>query len=410
MTLDNAHALAIGISKYTHVSPLPEVRDAEDIATLLADPSFCGYPTTNVTPLLEAAATRTAILAALDALAARTQPSSTVFLYFSGHGGANGDDCYLMPIDGVWNQPEDLARTAISGRELAERLHAIAARRFTIVLDCCHASGLAEPKHALPIALQPELPAHLLSPLARGRGRVVLAASRSDGLAYVQPGQRNGIFTRHLLEGLRGAAGGVGGVVRVCDLFDYVQQRVVVEQPAQRPVFKADIEENYAVALHRGGAAPPPSVPPATDALKYDAFVSYRRADAADRAWVEKVMTPRLEAMGLRLCLEARDFRLGVPRIREMERAVVESRYTVGVFTPSYLDGAFEDFQSLMAQHHSLERKAPRFLPLLRRDCRPNLGVRMTEWLDLTSDEDVEPGLLRLATRLREPPHPNLSA
>ena len=59
-----------------------------------------------------------------------------------------------------------------------------------------------------------------------------------------------------------------------CDLFHYVQQRVVTDNAAQRPVFKAELEENYPVALYRGGAAPSLVLAPATDAYTYDAFVS----------------------------------------------------------------------------------------------------------------------------------------
>jgi hypothetical protein len=238
----------------------------------------------------------------------------------------------------------------------------------------------------------------------------VLAASRGDGYAYVVPGARNGVFTGHLLEGLRGAAGGAGGVIRVCDLFHYVQQRVVAEQGTQRPVFKADLEENYPVALYRGGTAAPVVVPPAPDGYDYDVFLSYRHSDRADRQFVVNVVAPLLEKLGLRVCLEHRDFRLGTPRIPEMERAVATSRYTVGVFTPSYLGGPFEELQAELARFQAAESRSPRFIPLLRRDCPLKLGVRMTALLDVTDDAEVDSALHRLAVQLREPPHPRLGA
>jgi hypothetical protein len=199
-------------------------------------------------------------------------------------------------------------------------------------------------------------------------------------------------------------------VIRICDLFHYVQQRVAAESAAQRPVFKAELEENYPIALYRGGAAPRLVVPPATDAFDHDAFISYRRTDPADRAWVETVMVPRLEQLGLRLSLEHRDFRLAQPRIREMERAVVRSRYTVAVLTPAYLDGGFEDFQSLLSQHQSWETRVALYLPILRRPCRPSLGVRMASLLDLSSDPEVSAGLQRLALELRQPPRASYDA
>src|ERR1041384_6360189 len=86
-TLPDAHALSIGISAYRHVRPLPATEDAADVAAVLRDPALCGYPEGSVRVLLDGEATRAAILAELDSLAARTTEHSTVFLYFSGHGG-----------------------------------------------------------------------------------------------------------------------------------------------------------------------------------------------------------------------------------------------------------------------------------------------------------------------------------
>jgi hypothetical protein len=400
-------ALVVGVSAYERIPPLPRVQDAEDVAAVLADRALCGYPAGRVELCTDARATRAGILDGLERLGERAKPHASVFVYFSGHGGrvAEGPlaDCYFMPVAGAWRSPEALAETAVSGREIGERLRRVGAERVTVVLDCCRAAGLAEPKGDGAPALEPELRADELAPLAKGRGRAVLAASRHAGLAFIRPGQRNSLFTHHLLAGLRGGATGTGGIIRVCDLYDYVQRAVTSELPDQRPVFKAELEENYPLALHRGGAAPPIDLPEGGDGYEYDAFVSYSRA-GQDRLWVESVLVPRLEGLGLRLCLAHRDFRLGAPRIREMERAVERSRYTLAVLTPRYLDGPFEDFQALMAQHQALETRAPRFIPLLREACQPALGIRTTEWLDVSDASLEEATLLRLALRLREPP------
>jgi len=404
--LADAHALAIGISRYEHIQPLPDVQDAPDVAAALIDPALGGYPPTNVRTLLDAAATRAAILSELDQLAKRTTAESTIVLYFSGHGSRLDRDgreiCYLLPVDAQLG--DAIERTAISGDELSARVRTLPAARVTVILDCCRASGIAEPKDV--DASAPVWTPRTLSSLAQGRGRAVLAASRGDGFAYVQPGQRNGVFTRYLLDGLRGGAEGAGGVIRIFDLYHYVQQRVVAGARPQRPVFKSELEDNYPIALYRGGTTPAVPLPPAPDALTYDAFVSYDRGDAIDRAWVEQTLVPHLEGGGLRLCLEYREFRFGRPRIREMERAVAASRYTVSIFTPAYLESSFREFESLIAQHQDLETRGARFLPLIRRPCQPHIGVRMVFALDLTRDTEVDAGLARLALQLRQPPAP----
>jgi hypothetical protein len=401
MQLEDAHALVIGISRYLHAPPLRTTQDAQDIAGVLKDPACCGYAPGAVHTLIEEEATRAAILDALDALARTTREASTVFLYYSGHGArtVNGADSayYLVPVDATTSSRDELARTAISNAELSARLRAIPAGRLTVVLDCCRAADLADPRLA-----------EVVAPLARGRGRAVLAASRASDFAYSLPGQRDSTLTHWLLEGLRGAAPGVGGVIRICDLFHFVQQHVAAGAVDQHPVFKAELEENYPIAQLRGGAAEALALPAPPDDATYDAFLSYCRDDPDDRAWVTDTVVPALERLGLRLCLEDRDFRLGASRIEETERAVIHSRYTVAVFTPAYLAGAYEEFDELLAAHQAIESRTPRLIPLLRRRCQLSLHSRMTEALDASSDAEVPAALQRLAIALRQPPRPRL--
>lgn len=118
--LPDAHALSIGISQCRHIRPLTATQDAVDVAGVLRDGGLCGYPDANVRLLLDEGATKVAILGELDRLAARTTERSTVFIYFSGHGGRAdgdaGDTCFLMPADGRTGGPPVLSETAISGR------------------------------------------------------------------------------------------------------------------------------------------------------------------------------------------------------------------------------------------------------------------------------------------------------
>jgi len=56
-----------------------------------------------------------------------------------------------------------------------------------------------------------------------------------------------------------------------------------------------------------------------------------------------------------RTCCHELDDRLSEPVINEMERAVVQSRYTTAVLTPAYLSSNFADFENVIAQHVGLE-------------------------------------------------------
>ena len=407
--IDNAHALVVGIADYKNIRKLPKVQDAEDMAEALVDPALCGYDPKNVTVLLDQDATQDNLRAGLDALKQRCDAYSTVFLYFSGHGGQVKEGAnkgqYLLPVNVVYPGDDQLARTAISGAEFTAALNSIKAKRLTVVLDCCHAGGIGEPRDLVPSAqVAIGLSDGYLNELKAGTGRVIISATRGTDPAYVRPGAKYGVFTGHFLEGIHGAARGDGGVIRILDIYSYVQERVVADQPNQRPVLKVELEENYPIFLYRGGKAPTPTpTEKPTDGFSYDVFISYRQQEP-DKTWVRKTLYPRLKAEGLKVCLDVVDFRLGEPVIHEMERAVVESRYTTAVLTPAYLSSNFADFENVIAQHLGLEQSQRRFLGLLREPCTPRLGIRALYYLDMTDDEEFELGVTRLAAQLRERP------
>ena len=63
----------------------------------------------------------------------------------------------------------------------------------------------------------------------------------------------------------------------------------------QHPVFKADVEENFPVALYVGGQKG--VVPKDEEGFRYDAYISYVDRNP-DSAWVWDTLVPRLEHGG----------------------------------------------------------------------------------------------------------------
>ncbi len=58
---------------------------------------------------------------------------------------------------------------------------------------------------------------------------------------------------------------------------------------------------------------------PEPTAYTYDVFISYSHAD---EAWVEGTLLPRLEGVGLRVCIDFRDFLPGKAALFNMQDAV----------------------------------------------------------------------------------------
>lgn len=263
-------ALLVGVSEYQRISSLPDaiLNDVKDVAATLSSPTYCGYAQENVVSLLNADATRNAVLEGLSDLAARAAEDDTVCVYFSGHGtvfaSPDGDDSALLTVD---SDLSDVAGTAISSGDLATALGQIKAERVLVFIDSCHAGGTKIAKglkddqgHEFKSGYSETA----FAKLAVGRGRALMASCRADEESSVILGARNSVFTTALLVGLRGAAEKDGsGVIKVFDLFEYVADKVPKSvADGQHPIFKADnLEQNFPVALSRGGKKSPTGTP-----------------------------------------------------------------------------------------------------------------------------------------------------
>lgn len=258
------HALIVAVAAYHYIPQLPDVvlSDARDVAAVLGSPQYCGYDPENITQLIDGAATRTAVLAGLRDLAERTGPDDTACIYFSGHGALieGAEESSLLTVDCV---ASDLSGTSISASELSDAIYQIEARRLIVFLDACHAAGAGTLKSATSIdRLGTGFSDKTLTRLAVGTGRALMASSRSSETSLIMGNACNSAFTAALLEGLRGAADRHGeGVIKVFDLFEYVAQQVpYVTGDAQHPIFKASqLEQNFPIALSRGGTKAPSS-------------------------------------------------------------------------------------------------------------------------------------------------------
>ena len=407
--MENAYALVVGIANYQNINKLPltVLKDAQDIYDLLIDPHHCGYSKNNVTLLKDGAATRTALCEVLTKLAQQSNQDATVFIYISSHGaqvehGPHKGE-YLLPVDADYTSGASLAETAISGNKFTKALRAIPAGKIVVIFDCCHAGGIGQPKDANAPILKSGLSENYYDVLKQGLGRVILASSRSTEKSYVMSGAANSLFTQHLLGGLRGGAIGTGGVIRILDLFNYLQPKVTQDFSNQHPILKAEIEENFPIALYQGGkaATPIPTAPP-TDAYEYDVFLSYR-AKEVDKAWVRKKLLPYLESKGLRVFIDLK-FPLGVPVITSIERAIQRSRYTLVVLSPAYLESSYAEFERLLATHIGLEESQYRLIPIMHEKCTPRLGLRILFLLDMTDEDEFETNIERIVYQLRQSP------
>jgi hypothetical protein len=271
-TFTHGYALLIGVGESAHRKySLPvTVKDVQALRTILTDPNLCAYPNEDqhIRLLHDAGATRTAILDGLAWLKeqAAANPESTVVIYYSGHGwlDKSTDRYYLIPHDIDF----DISSSALSACDFTKALHQIQSQRLLVIIDCCHAQGMAAAKTGeadpkLPQAFVPAVPAKgLLDELAKGEGRVVFTSCRGSQKSWIRKDGSMSIYTYHLIEALQGAANKPQDTtVSVADIMKHLHKAVPESasqeyQATQEPWLSGETS-NFPIALLRGGKGLP---------------------------------------------------------------------------------------------------------------------------------------------------------
>jgi len=227
-------ALLIGIGEYLHserVWPLRyAARDAEALADVLTDSGVCGFPAPRVKLLTNADAGRDAVAHHLSKwLPQQAKGAEIAVIYFAGHGTVQAvgrrEEGFLLPYDA---DPEDLVTRGVLMADLARWIEGIDAGAVVVCLDCCHAArliprgGNAAETGARDMRIRPALFQELT-----GRGRFLIASCDDGQVSVEAETWGHGLFTYHLLEGIRGAGDRDGdGRVGVAELFEYVAEAV----------------------------------------------------------------------------------------------------------------------------------------------------------------------------------------
>jgi WD40 repeat protein len=251
-----AYVLTIGVNSYSN--PQYNLRYAVADASAfgeqvrLEQQQIAKYEHIEVASLLDEQATKANILRALKRLAGvpddasaeaaaslaklkATEPEDAVFIYFAGHGTAQGQRFYLLPhdlgyagertrLDAVGLQV--ILEHSISDEELERAIEGIDADKLLMVIDACNSGQAleAEEKRRGPMNSKG------LAQLAYEKGMYILTAAQSYQAAQEASQLGHGLLTYALVEeGLKQAAADSeprDGAVGVREWFDYASTRV----------------------------------------------------------------------------------------------------------------------------------------------------------------------------------------
>ncbi len=312
-TFSHGYALLIGVgqSAYPKWSLPVTVKDIQALRDILTNPNFCAYPNDDqhIRLLYDAAATRTAILDGLVWLKeqAAANPESTVVIYYSGHGwlDQSAGHYYLIPHD---IEPFDIPSSALSALDFTNVLHQIQSQRLLVIIDSCHAEGMATAKNKptgikLPSSfVETAPPKSLLDDLKQGQGRAVFTSSRGEQKSWIRHGETMSIYTYHLIEALQGRGNQPSDkVVRLSNLMNYLGKAVPESarklcQAEQIPFFDTATED-FSVAVLCGGKGLPVEgwdalQPEATEMISQVVQASGSRSVASGGTIISSPITP----------------------------------------------------------------------------------------------------------------------
>ncbi len=269
----HGYALLIGVgeSAYSKLSLPVTVKDTQAIYAALIDQELCGYPDDkeHIRVLNNQEATKAAILEELNWLKekAEADPNATVFVYYSGHGWVHEETnrYYLLQHD---VKPTKLASSALAAETFTDALRQIQAERLLVVIDSCHAAGMATSKEA-DLELEEEFDDFLriapskgfIDELKQGEGRVVFTSSKGQQKSWIKD-ESSSIYTYHFLEALQGAGNKPGDTeVKVSNLMNHLGKAVPesarkLYNTEQIPHFDIDAGD-FVIAKLRGGKGLP---------------------------------------------------------------------------------------------------------------------------------------------------------
>ncbi|MDR4495169.1 MAG: caspase family protein [Nitrospirales bacterium] len=242
-------AVVIGISQYKTVRAL-KYADKDALAFHDYLIKNVGITPDHMTLLTNEQATLFNLKRSLGTeLKRKAGPKDTVIIYYAGHGAPEPDasspdgdglEKYLIPYDA---DPQDLYTTGLPMREVETIFHRLSAERVIFITDSCY-SGATAGRTFSTAARRATLSDGFLNRLSKGKGRVVLTASRAGEVSEERDDLGHGVFTYYLLEGLNGKADVDGdSIVTVDEAYSYLSAHVPqATGQNQHPVKKGEVE------------------------------------------------------------------------------------------------------------------------------------------------------------------------
>ncbi len=200
------HLVSIGVSEYadTNLQLQFAAKDAQALTELFRQRAKSLYAEVSAAELVDSAATKEAICAALKTAAEQTDLEDTLVVFFAGHGAMVGQRYYFLPHELTKRADrleDDIRAQGMPADEISDYLGRAKALKRVLIFDTCASGGAValtggeRSSFALRGAIER---------LSRSQGVFTLAASSSAETAQEAKPLGHGVLSYTLLAGLGG--------------------------------------------------------------------------------------------------------------------------------------------------------------------------------------------------------------
>ncbi len=170
-----------------------------------------------------------------------------VLLYYSGHGKLDASG--QLHLATVNTEMTALETTSIPLPSVKRLFANSAATKTALILDCCYSGAVDRAFFRGEVDEQ-------LNLMSRGRGTFIMTASTGLQMAKEKEDEKLGIFTKHLVDGVRtGKADRDGdGLITMNELYNYVHEQVL-QETSQEPM-KWDLNVRGELIFAKSGKSP----------------------------------------------------------------------------------------------------------------------------------------------------------
>ncbi len=249
----SVYAVVVGISSYKD-STIEQLQyanaDAIAFAGFLQSKTGGSVQKENIRLLTDSNATQAAVILAINWLAKVCKKDDLVFFYFSGHGDVESvsmfNNAYLICYNTSRDVFEGMSLSVDKLNDIAKTLSARTQANVVLITDACRSGKIIDSNPERNQLLGERL-------LASTEKEIRIASCKPDQLSNEgdQWGGGRGVFSYHLVNGLKGSAdANKDAVVTVSEIRSYMETAMkndvglAQEQRVQTPVFK-DGNDNF---------------------------------------------------------------------------------------------------------------------------------------------------------------------